>query len=33
LRRDPWQIPESYPFGDGTLVPLGAGGTLNWRLA
>lgn len=33
LRREAWQVPESYPFGDDTVVPLRAGQTLQWRLA
>jgi dihydroorotase len=33
LRREPWQLPESVPFGDARLKPLGGGETLNWRLA
>jgi len=32
LRREPWQLPESVPFGDATLKPLRGGETLNWRL-
>ena len=33
LKREPWQLPESVPFGDATLKPLRGGETLNWRLA
>ena len=33
LRREPWTLPESLPFGDATIKPLRAGETLNWRLA
>ena len=33
LRREPWVLPESVPFGDATLKPLRGGETLNWRLA
>jgi dihydroorotase len=33
LARETWQVPESYPFGSGTLVPLLAGESLAWRLA
>ena len=33
LRREDWQVPDSYPLGDETLVPLYAGQTLHWRLA
>jgi dihydroorotase len=32
LRREPWQLPESVPFGDALLKPLRGGETLNWRL-
>jgi dihydroorotase len=33
LRREPWTVPESYPFAADRLVPLRAGGSLAWRLA
>jgi dihydroorotase len=33
LQREPWQLPESVPFGDALLKPLRGGETLNWRLA
>ena len=33
LRREPWSLPESLPFGDATIKPLRAGETLNWKLA
>ena len=33
LRREPWSLPETLPFGDATIKPLRAGETLNWRLA
>ena len=33
LKREPWQLPDSLPFGDATLKPLRGGETLNWRLA
>ncbi len=33
LKREPWQLPESVPFGDATLKPLRGGETMNWRLA
>jgi dihydroorotase len=33
LRREPWTLPQSLPFGDATIKPLCAGDTLNWRLA
>ena len=32
LEREPWQLPESLPFGDARLKPLRAGETLNWRM-
>jgi dihydroorotase len=32
LRREPWVVPDSYPFGDARLKPLGAGETLAWRM-
>jgi dihydroorotase len=32
LERAPWQVPDAYAFGGGTLVPLRAGGTIGWRL-
>ncbi|HEY9150676.1 MAG TPA: dihydroorotase [Gammaproteobacteria bacterium] len=32
LRREEWQVPDSYPLGNETLVPLYAGRTLRWRL-
>ena len=32
LRRQPWQLPESLPFGDALIKPLRAGETLNWKL-
>ena len=33
VRREPWQLPDSVPFGDAQLKPLRGGETLNWRLA
>ncbi len=33
LRREPWALPESVPFGDAQLKPLRGGETLTWRLA
>src|ERR1700677_1006583 len=33
LERDAWVVPERYPFGDGTVVPYRAGGSVAWRLA
>jgi len=32
LKREPWTVPESVPFGDAALKPLCGGETLNWRL-
>src|SRR5262245_54809831 len=32
LRREPWQLPESVPFGETQLKPLRGGETLSWRL-
>ncbi len=32
LRRDPWTLPESLPFGEAELKPLRAGETLAWRM-
>jgi dihydroorotase len=32
LRREPWQLPESVPFGAAQLKPLRGGETLNWKL-
>lgn len=32
LRREPWDVPASYPLGQGRVVPLRAGETLNWRV-
>ena len=32
LRREAWQVPEQYPFGQETLVPWRAGETLQWRM-
>ncbi len=31
LKREPWTLPESLPFGDATIKPLRAGETLAWR--
>ena len=33
LIREPWTMPEQLPLADGTIVPLKAGETVNWRLA
>ena len=32
LRREPWTLPETLPFGDAIIKPLRAGETLNWKL-
>ncbi len=32
LRRQPWELPETVPFGDTVLKPLRGGETLNWKL-
>jgi dihydroorotase len=32
LERSEWRVPDSYPFADGTIVPLRAGRSLGWRL-
>ncbi len=33
LRRVPWIVPETLPFGADSIVPLAAGETLEWKLA
>lgn len=33
LKREPWQLPAVLPLGESEIVPLGAGITLNWKLA
>ncbi len=33
LTREPWDVPEHYPFGTDTLVPLRAGERICWRIA
>jgi dihydroorotase len=33
LARETWTVPDEYPFGDDTLVPLNAGATMRWRIA
>ncbi len=33
LVREPWQVPDHYPFGADELVPLRAGERIAWRLA
>ena len=32
LKREPWQAPADYAYGDGRLVPMRAGATVEWRL-
>ena len=32
LRREPWVLPESLPFGNALIKPLRGGETLNWKL-
>jgi dihydroorotase len=32
LKREPWAVPETLPFGDAQIKPLRGGETLNWRL-
>lgn len=32
LRREPWTMPQVYPFGGEQVVPLRAGGEISWRL-
>ena len=32
LEKSPWRIPESIPFGDGTVTPLMAGDSLGWQV-
>jgi len=32
LRREPWTLPETVPFGDAVLKPLRGGETLTWKL-
>lgn len=33
LTREPWPVPERYPFGQDELVPMRAGESIAWRLA
>jgi dihydroorotase len=33
LRKDNWTVPEHYSLGDDKVIPLNAGGTLNWSLS
>ena len=32
LRREPWTLPETLPFGEAIIKPLRGGETLNWKL-
>ncbi len=32
LRREPWTVPESYPFGEALVKPLGGGESLAWKV-
>ncbi|MES2624434.1 MAG: dihydroorotase [Pseudomonadota bacterium] len=32
LRKQSWQVPESYAFGEHSIVPLQAGATLQWKV-
>jgi dihydroorotase len=32
LEKVAWQVPERYPLGDASVIPLFAGQTLNWRI-
>jgi len=32
LTKDAWEIPQSYPFGEGEVRPFRAGETMAWRL-
>ena len=32
LRREPWEVPAGYPFGEGRVVPMRAGATVEWRI-
>jgi dihydroorotase len=33
LRREPWTVPQRYPFGGDEIVPMRAGTTVHWQLA
>ncbi|MFZ1720732.1 MAG: dihydroorotase [Candidatus Moraniibacteriota bacterium] len=33
IERNPWEVPQDYPYGDNRVVPLGAGETRQWQLA
>ncbi|GMR08904.1 MAG: dihydroorotase [Gammaproteobacteria bacterium] len=32
LKKQTWQVPDSYPMGDDTVVPLRAGESISWKL-
>jgi dihydroorotase len=32
LRREPWTVPQHYPYGDDELVPLRGGASVGWRM-
>lgn len=32
LKREAWQLPESLPLADQTVIPLNAGETINWKM-
>ncbi|PCK30950.1 dihydroorotase [Pseudoalteromonas piscicida] len=32
LIKAPWQVPETYKLGDGSVVPIKAGGTIDWKV-
>jgi dihydroorotase len=32
LEKTDWQVPDSYPLGDSSVVPMSAGETLHWRV-
>jgi dihydroorotase len=32
LKKQQWQLPDSLPFEDTQIIPLGAGTTLNWKI-
>ncbi|PCH65249.1 MAG: dihydroorotase, partial [Gammaproteobacteria bacterium] len=33
LIKQPWEVPESYPFADQDLIPMRAGQTIHWQVA
>jgi dihydroorotase len=32
LEKESWAVPESYDFGDSTVIPMRAGQTLSWKV-